>query len=72
MVQTKKNVSDWHDITEKTAMESVTMDSTKWKHTASFGTPFMTIPLVTEFGYLGKGKAAEVLSGAHEIPELVD
>jgi hypothetical protein len=73
VVQIKNDIGDWRDITEMKAMESATMDSTRWKCTASFGTPFMTIPLATEFCYFGKGKAAEaVLSDAYEIPELAD
>jgi hypothetical protein len=52
IVSVQNENGEWIDITEKTAMESAIMAENITKYQQSFHTPFMTAPLVTEFGYL--------------------
>jgi len=73
MVQVRNPDSSWREVSDKTEMEAAIMDSTKWKYTADFHTPFMQPPLVGSFGYMGVGRAAdEVLEGTFSVPEGVD
>jgi hypothetical protein len=73
MVQEQDNTGTWQDVTEKATMEKAIMESTRRKYTSAFNSPFLTIPLVTEFGYLSNGAAAKVvLSGTYKVPSLID
>lgn len=60
-------------MTEKSAIEQAIMEGTKKKYTAASHTPFMTHPLLYDFGYLGVGESAEeVLLGQYTPPKGVD
>jgi len=73
MVQIKKDDGTWEDVTNKTEMEEAIMDSTKKKYTASFHTPFMTRPLVNDFGFQGVGRSVDaVLDGTYITPTSMD
>jgi hypothetical protein len=72
-VQVQSETGEWEDVTEKIQLESVIMNSMKKKYIASFHTPFVSRPLVHDFGYLGRGLyAQEVLEGTYQIPEELE
>jgi hypothetical protein len=61
------------ELKNKHGIEEAIMMGMKEKYTASFHTPFMTLPLNLDFGYLSQGIQAERASeGSYTIPDNVD
>jgi hypothetical protein len=73
VISVQNREGTWNDVMEKGEMELEIMKANEFKFQQSFQSPFYTPPLVSDFGYLGTGRAAEsVLDGTYHIPPGTD
>ena len=60
------------EMTAKEDMEKAIMEENVQKFLQAMDTPFMTQPLLRDFGYMGLGShATEVMMGQYDIPESI-